>query len=88
VAVLQKRLSSRRRLTVLETLFEAAVDLLLPLLLALALQVNEALGHLLADLLRGLQVSHELLLINAVLSLKEAFQPKCARVRFDGAEGT
>ena len=60
--------------TVLEPLLESAVDLVDALLLALVLELVEALGHLLADLLGGLEVGHELLLVDLVLSLQERSQ--------------
>ena len=60
--------------TVLEPLLESAVDLVDALLLALVLELVEALGHLLADLLGGLEVGHELLLVDLVLRLQERSQ--------------
>lgn len=63
-----------RLLTVLEPLLESAVDLVDALLLALVLELVEALGHLLADLLGGLEVGHELLLVDLVLRLQERSQ--------------
>jgi hypothetical protein len=38
------------------------------------LELIQALGHLLADLLGGLKVGHELLLVDLVLSLQEGSQ--------------
>ena len=61
-------------LTVLEPLLESAVDLVDAFLLALVLELVEALGHLLADLLGGLEVGHELLLVDLVLRLQERSQ--------------
>ena len=61
-------------LTVLEPLLESAVDLVDAFLLALVLELVEALGHLLADLLGGLEVGHELLLVDFVLRLQERSQ--------------
>jgi hypothetical protein len=63
-----------RLLTVLEPLLESAVDLVDAFLLALVLELVEALGHLLADLLGGLEVGHELLLVDLVLSFQERSQ--------------
>lgn len=63
-----------RLLTVLEPLLESAVDLVDAFLLALVLELVEALGHLLADLLGGLEVGHELLLVDLVLRLQERSQ--------------
>ena len=60
--------------TVLEPLLESAVDLVDALLLALVLELVEALGHLLADLLGCLEVGHELLLVDLVLRLQERSQ--------------
>ena len=61
-------------LTVLEPLLEPAVDLVDAFLLALVLELVQALGHLLADLLGGLEVGHELLLVDLVLRLQERSQ--------------
>ena len=61
-------------LTVLEPLLESAVDLVDAFLLALVLELVEALSHLLADLLGGLEVGHELLLVDLVLRLQERSQ--------------
>ena len=63
-----------RLLTVLEPLLESAVDLVDAFLLALVLELVEALGHLLADLLGGLEVGHELLLVDLVLRLQKRSQ--------------
>lgn len=61
-------------LTVLEPLLEPAVDLFDAFLLALVLELIQALCHFLADLLGGLEVGHELLLVDLVLSLQERSQ--------------
>ena len=61
-------------LTVLEPLLEPAVDLVDAFLLALVLELVQALSHLLADLLGGLEVGHELLLVDLVLGLQERSQ--------------
>lgn len=61
-------------LTVLEPLLEPAVDLVDAFLLALVLELVQALSHLLADLLGGLEVGHELLLVDLVLRLQERSQ--------------
>jgi hypothetical protein len=61
-------------LTVLKSLFKSAVNLIDSLFLTPLLQLVEALGHLLPDLLGGFQVGHEFLLIHLVLSLQKSPQ--------------
>jgi hypothetical protein len=56
--------------TVFESLFEASVDLLDAFLLAPVFELVESLRHLLSDLLGCLQVGHELLLIDPILSIE------------------
>lgn len=61
-------------LTVLESLLKSAVDLINSFLLTLLLEVVKSLSHLLADLFRGFQVSHEFLLVKMVFSLQKGLQ--------------
>ena len=60
--------------TVFESLLKAFVHLILTLLLSPLLEVHQSLGHLLSDLLGGLKVGHELLLVHLVLSFKERLE--------------
>lgn len=66
---------SQTALTVLEPLLKTAVHLAQPLRLPLVLQLGESLRHLLAHLLRSLQVLHEFDLVLALFSVQESLQP-------------
>jgi hypothetical protein len=68
-------------LTVLEALLKTLVDLFLAFLLTALLEVFEALGHLLADLLGGLQVRHEFLLVLSVFGVQELLQSANEKLR-------
>lgn len=59
---------------VLESLLESAVHLVDSLLLSALLELVQTDGHLLSDLLGGLQIGHELLLVDAVLSIEQGLQ--------------
>jgi hypothetical protein len=69
--------------TVLESLFEASVDLIDAFLFAFVLELVESLCHLLSDLLGCFQVGHELLLVDPILSIEQVLQSK--RVSVSGS---
>jgi hypothetical protein len=59
---------------ILEALLETAVNLFNSFLFTALLELIEALGHLLADLLRRFKVGHEFLFIHAVFSIQESLE--------------
>ena len=65
---------NRLFLTVLKSLFQAAIHFFNSFLLSALLKVVKTLGHLLTNLLWGLEVSHELLLIDTILSVQKGLQ--------------
>ena len=61
-------------ITILESLLKSAVHFINALLLAAVLELMKTLSHLLANLLGGLKVCHEFLLIHAVLGVQKLLQ--------------